>query len=293
MPIPFTCPHCGTYTNVDDRFAGQTGPCSSCGQTITIPGGAGSYSRPSRSAGAGVGMLVGVLAIAAIVCGGFLTALLLPAVQAAREAGRRAQCTNQLKQIGVAMHNYHDVYKCFPAAVLTDEEGEPRRSWRVAILPFVNGGMIYDQYDFSQPWNSKGNRSLEMPMSYVYRCPSDAGSATLYNTSYVMVVGEGTIGGEPNESVKIADVTDGTSNTILAIEVGGSSIHWMEPRDMTVDEAITYITSPSATGQQHSHPGGVNVLMADGSVHFVASSIAPETLRRMMVRNDGRAIGGF
>jgi prepilin-type processing-associated H-X9-DG protein len=125
-----------------------------------------------------------------------------------------------------------------------------------------------------------------------YLCPSDV-SAGPSDTSYVMIVGEGTLGGVPNEVVRFRDIIDGTSNTILAIEVAASGIHWLEPRDMTVEEAITYITNPAASGHQHVHPGGVNVVFADLSVQFLAESIDPQTLRLLLTRDDGQAVTGF
>jgi len=293
MSIPFTCPHCGVQTNVGEQYAGQTGPCSSCGKTITVPlvsGGPPAYSAPRKSsAGPVIAIILVAVLVGVFVCGGILVALLLPATQAAREAARRAQCTNQLKQIGIAMHNYHDTYRCFPPAVITDEDGEPMRSWRVAILPFIEQAPLFDQYDFSEPWNGPNNRVLECAFPDTYRCPDDTAPASL-ETSYVMIVGEGTTGGEPNEAVKIASVKDGTSNTILAIEVAGSDIHWMEPRDLTVEEAVSFITNPGATGLLHVHPGGVNVLMADGSVRFLPESTDPETVRLLLTRDDGQPI---
>ncbi len=294
MPIPFTCPHCASHTNVDDRFAGQTGPCASCGQTITVPGAGPSYSpgRPQRSSGPGIAVILGVLVVAFLFCGGVLVALLLPAVQGAREAARRSQCTNNLKQIAIAMHNYHDTYKCFPAAVLTDEDENPRRSWRIALTPFLESSAVYDQYNFDESWDSPNNQILEGARSHVFVCPSDPLVGPV-DTNYVMIVGVGTVGGEPNECVKMRDITDGTSNTIMAIEVSGSGISWLEPRDMTVDEAVAYITNPGTTGQMHVHPGGVNVAMADGSVRFVASTTPPQVLKALLTRDDGQAIGEF
>ncbi|MFH1923964.1 MAG: DUF1559 domain-containing protein [Planctomycetota bacterium] len=293
MSIPFTCPHCGVQTNVGEQYAGQTGPCSSCGKTITVPpvsGGPPAYSAPRKSsAGPVIAIILVVGLVGVLVCGGILAALVLPATQAAREAARRAQCTNQLKQIGIAMHNYHDTYRCLPPAVITDEDGQPMRSWRVAILPFIEQAPLYDQYDFSEPWDGPNNRALEGAFPDTYRCPSDTASGPL-DAGYVMIVGEGTLGGEPNELVKFADVKDGTSNTILAIEVAGSGIHWMEPRDLTVEEAVTFITNPGATGLLHVHPGGVNVLMADGSVRFLPESTDPETVRLLLLRDDGQPI---
>jgi len=295
MPIQFTCPHCGVQTNVADQYAGQTGPCASCGKTITVPPLAdapGVYpARRTSSAGPTIAIVLAVVAVAFFFCGGIMLALLLPAVQAAREAARRAQCTNNLKQIGLAIHNYHDTYRCFPAAVLTDDDGQPMRSWRVAVLPFVEQSPLYDRYDFSEPWDGANNQALEGAFPPTYRCPSDTVSGP-FDTSYVMIVGGGTIGGQPNDTISFADVKDGTSNTIMAIEVAASGIHWMEPRDMTVEEAVTYITNPAASGFQHAHPGGVNVLFADGSVQFLPQSIDPQTLRWLLTRSDGQAIRG-
>lgn len=251
MPIPFTCPHCGTYTIVDDRFAGQTTPCASCGQTITIPAG-----------------------------------------PAGNPAYRPPQCTYNLKQIALAMHNYHDTFKCFPSAVLTDEDGNPRRSWRVTILPFVEQTVTYDNYNFDEPWDSASNQILQDRRPSAYTCPSDPALGP-YETNYVMITGKGTIGGEPNETVSFADIRDGTYYSILAIEVAGSGISWMEPRDMSVDEAVAYITNPSATGLRHVHPGGVNVAMADASVIVISSTIDPQVLRNLLTRDDGQVVNFY
>ena len=297
MPIPFTCPHCGHQTSVDEQYAGQTGPCASCGKAITVPpvAGAPAAYRPPKESSAGPIILIvlALVLVVVVVCGGILAALLLPAVGAAREgareAARRSMCTNNLKQIGLAIHNYHDTYTCLPAAVLTDEDGQPMRSWRVAILPFVEQAPLYDQYDFSEPWNGPNNSALQGASVPAYRCPSD-GDPTATETSYVMIVGKGTIGGEPNERVRIADIRDGTSNTIMAIEVGASRIHWMEPRDVTVEEAVTFLTDPAASPFEQVHVGGANVLLADGSVRFVSESTDPETLRALLTRDDGQAI---
>jgi prepilin-type processing-associated H-X9-DG protein len=280
---------------VGEQYAGQTGPCGKCGKTITVPQAGGAppaYPAPrASSSGPTVAVIVVVAVVVGILCLGLpvLIALLLPAVQASREAARRMQCSNNLKQIGLGMHNYHDTYMCFPAAVLTDEDGQPMRSWRVAILPFIEQAPLHDQYDYSEPWDGPNNRALHSISLPAYDCPSDPGSMA-EETSYVMIIGERTIGGTPNETVEMAHVRDGLSNTILAIEVAASGIHWMEPRDMTVDEAIDYITNPEASGQRHAHPGGVNVLFCDGSVHFISQSIDPQTLRLLLTRNDGQPV---
>jgi len=166
MPIDFACPHCGRQTSVADQYAGQTGPCAGCGQSITIPmpGGAPIKHMPVTppAGGGGAGPAVAAIAVAVIlgvfVCGGILVALLLPAVQSAREAARRAQCSNNLKQIALAFHNYHDTYRTFPPAYIPDEDGNPKHSWRVLILPFLEQRALYEQYNFDEPWDSPNNR---------------------------------------------------------------------------------------------------------------------------------------
>src|SRR3954467_12063408 len=99
MPIPYTCPHGGKQFSVAEQFAGQTGPCAACGKPITVPLPASGYAYTPQAAATGSGtsgMVILVIAILAslFVCGGILVALLLPAVQAAREAARRAQSSN-------------------------------------------------------------------------------------------------------------------------------------------------------------------------------------------------------
>jgi prepilin-type processing-associated H-X9-DG protein len=323
MPIPFTCPHCGAQTNVDDQYAGRTGPCTGCGQPITVPLRGGSASGKSSGRTVALIVILGVLGCVLVV-GGIFVALLLPAVQAVRESTRREQTANNLKQIGIAlrnyngsnktfpapsppglaawpsinlkrialaMHNYHDIHKTFPAAVLTGEDDRPMRSWRVAILPFIESREMFEEYDFNWPWDAPQNGPLKDRPVMLYQSSSEAPPSC--ETNYLMVVGKGTLGGEPNESVSMAKIPDGTANTIMVIEVGESKIHWMEPRDMTVDEAVAFLTNQPASPFKHLHPNGANVAMADGSVHFIPNTIDPEKLRALLTRDDGQAVDDF
>jgi prepilin-type processing-associated H-X9-DG protein len=294
MPISFTCPYCGLQTNVGEAYAGQSGPCAGCGKIVTIPPLVGMGPPPRAGGGMSVGAIIIVVLAAALgvvlACGGILAALLLPAVQASREAARRSQCCNNLRQIALAMHNYHDTYKCFPPAVIADKNGRPMRSWRVAILPFLEQSPLHDRYNSNEPWDSPSNRTLGSAMPPTYRCPSEAGAGSM-ETNYVMIVGKGTAGGLPNEAVSFADITDGTSNTILIVEVTGSGIHWMEPRDLSLEDIARGINDGSGKCISSNHPGGANIALCDGSVRFLSQTIDPVVLRSLILRSDGAVMG--
>jgi prepilin-type processing-associated H-X9-DG protein len=286
MPIAFTCPHCGATTNVADEYAGQMGPCARCGKTITIPYPGGTPfadAPPRRKTHTGVLVLVILLAVSVPMIG-ILLALLLPAVQAAREAARRAACINNMKQLGLSLHNFHDANKHFPAIVDPDNPQQPPCSWRVQVLPYVEENARFQQYDPSQPWNGPNNRMLEDPMPTTYRCPSNPDAAGL-DTDYLAVVGPKAVFRDVG-STSFRNITDGTSNTIMLAESHTSGIHWMEPRDMKTDD-LSFGVNSRAGGIQSTHPGVANVLMADGSVRSISDSTDPEVLKAMTTI-DGR-----
>lgn len=118
--------------------------------------------------------LVELLVVIAII--GILVALLLPAVQAAREAARRTECSNNLKQIGLAMHNYHDTAQCFPPGVITTVGGfggPYRTNWCIALLPFMEQTALYDQYHQELDNTADANMPVNQTLVDVYHCPSD------------------------------------------------------------------------------------------------------------------------
>lgn len=116
--------------------------------------------------------LVELLVVIAII--GILIALLLPAVQAAREAARRTQCHNNLKQIGLAIHNYNDTLKTLPPGWLADEPlGEPGWGLLAYSLPFMEYGNIHDQIEFSFGIGEEINEDVRMTQFPIFKCPSD------------------------------------------------------------------------------------------------------------------------
>ncbi len=218
--------------------------------------------------------------------------VLLPAIQQSREAARRANCIMVLKVNGLAMHNYHHQHGCFPPAYFADKDGRPIHSWRVLVLPHMEAHQLYEEYSFDEPWNSPNNLALahNVPSGMVlftstYLCPSESEADEMHAT-YLMPVGPGAFSDGPNGR-KIGEITDGTSNTIVAAERSQSGIHWMEPRDLNVEEMTYTINDPAAYGIRSTHPGVANALFADGTVHSISEDVDPEILKAIITIDAG------
>jgi prepilin-type processing-associated H-X9-DG protein len=207
----------------------------------------------------------------------------LPAIRAGMDAARRARCVNNLKQIALAMHNYHQSNNRFPRAASLSEHGKPLLSWRVAILPYMGYQELYNKFHLDEPWDSVHNKSLIKEMPPVYLCPDGAKPET-FTTPYQVVVGDNTIF-EKDKDVGFVDVTDGTSNTLLVVEAK-NAVSWTRPDDVTFDPAA----APSLCGAGSAHPGGFNAAMGDGSVRFIKDTIDPKKFRFMITRNQGEVI---
>jgi prepilin-type processing-associated H-X9-DG protein len=282
-----TCPACAeTISDGDEN-------CPYCGISIHeyAPGESGPRG-PGKSKALVIGLAVaGVIAVL-LVCVGVVAvpvALLVPATQQAREAARRSQCKNNLKQIGLALHNYHEAWGSLPPAYLADENGKPMHSWRVLILPFLDEAPLYQEYRFSEPWDGPNNSRLMSRMPRIYSCPSHAGAPGDNFTAYAAVFGADCAfrGAEP---VSFNDISDGTSNTMLVGEATHAAIPWMKPDDVDVK---VHPAIGDKQGFSSDHTGGINVLMGDGAVRFIPQSINPQTLQALFSRAGDERIGDF
>jgi prepilin-type processing-associated H-X9-DG protein len=214
-----------------------------------------------------------------------MTQLLAIPIQELREAARRTQCVNNLKQIGLAMHNFHDKHKTFPSAYTKGADGKPLLSWRVQILPFLDQNSLYKEFHQDEPWDSEHNRALISRMPTVFACPS-GGSAVVKagKTTYLAPRGRDTIfsGGD---AVKIQAITDGTSNTIFVVDASDeAAVIWTKPDDWHVPDPV------SVKGLVGHHPEGFNVSFADGSVRFLKGSILGKVLAALLTGSGGEVI---
>ena len=210
---------------------------------------------------------------------GLCIALFLPARDHPRTPAKRTLCSNNLKQLALALHNYHDAYGSFPPAYIADVQGRPMHSWRVLVLPFLEDGRVYDQYRFDEPWDGPNNRRLHAQINRVFRCPSDATSAAGM-TNYVVVAGAGTV--FPNEGcVRFDQITDALGDTLLVVEVHNSGIHWLEPRDLHVTQMAGTINPAAGQGISSVHRGA-NVVFADDQTVFLPDTLPAGDLRGML-----------
>jgi prepilin-type processing-associated H-X9-DG protein len=228
-------------------------------------------SSPRRRNHTGLTLLVGLLMLVS------LPALFAWAAAFSRkESATRNQCVNNLKQIALALYAYHDEFGRLPPAYVPDENGRPKHSWRVLILPYLIKNdapgpaemkRIYEAYDFSEAWDGPHNRQLASRMPLVYGCGADPGRRAS-NTSYLLMTGEhSAFVGSP--SVKLDDIRDGKANTILVVEAGNSGVNWMEPKDYPIDQLRFGQKDTPGLKMGGNHPGGANAAFADGSVRFL------------------------
>jgi prepilin-type N-terminal cleavage/methylation domain-containing protein len=307
--------------------------------------------------------LVELLVVIAII--GVLVALLLPAIQAAREASRRMSCQNNCRQVGLALHKFHDTYKAFPKAGKLSNE----LSWHVYVLPFLEQSALYEQFNLSAgafngaPLN-RGPMKNELALEPrpVYLCPSSPVVQMLtnpphfvntpeiingqvpYTTHYYGIMGPkgtnpatgqaypwqntGSHGGfaadgifqqdtvnpnpntGPDRGVKMAEVLDGTSTTLMIGEIswfngvtGTRYRSWVRGCDTApvcagARNVANAINSPSialfndiAFGSMH--PGGANFVLADASVRFISDSIYLGTYWSLASRTGRETVGAY
>ena len=219
---------------------------------------------------------------------GLVIFMLLPTiadfiVRTAKAPSARMTCSNNLKLIGVALHTYHDAYKSLPPAYTTDEDGKPLHSWRVLILPYLEQQVLYDQIRLDEPWDSEYNKHFHNRMPPFYICPSaKPGGKEKGLTSYMRVVGPGTSTDGPS-TVTFDEVTAGTSNVIMLVEVIPTTC-WMAPVDVQESDLTGDFRFSRESGVGSMHRGGINICWMDTSVDFMPDSEAPQLKDRVKIK---------
>src|SRR5262249_47293357 len=146
-----------------------------------------------------------------------------------RDSAERQTSSNNLKQIGLALHVYNDSSGHFPTPYLKTKTGQPGLSWRVAILPHVEQDALYRQFKLDEPWDSPNNIRLLNQMPKTYMVPGQPDPTV---THYLAFVGPNTIFDPKRKGVRFAEVKDGLSNTITVVEAA-NPVPWTKPDDLT------------------------------------------------------------
>jgi len=262
--------------------------------------------------------LVELLVVITII--GILIALLLPAVQAAREAARRMQCTNNLKQLGLAIHNYENAHRLYPPP----NTGAPARHNLISfLLPYLEQQVVYDKIDFDQIWNAADNKDAIQVDIATLVCPSaprgrkyvsDYATCTLIDSSARAVLVPAQVAERAEwksilqrQETGPSDVRDGLSNSFLLFEDAGRPKHFIQGKPGTLSkvtgagwadyDANFYVHEICNGGavmncQNNNeiysfHPGGCVFVYGDGSVHFHADTMNPDLFVSLFTRAAG------
>ena len=228
---------------------------------------------------------------AVVATAGVGAALLLPAIQAAGQSGKRVQCVNNLKQIILAFHTYHDTMAALPPLYSVDKDGKPLHSWRVLILPWIEQAALYDAIRLDEPWDSEYNKQFHNVIVSQYSCPSNALCKPGEACNYVVVAGEAFVPAVKDRKGKhtFAVVSDGTSNTLAVIEVK-EPFCWMDPTaDIELEDLAVGINAEDGRCGSF-HRGGCNAARFDGSVLFIPETVDTETLQNFGKCNSGKMI---
>jgi uncharacterized protein (TIGR03067 family) len=193
----------------------------------------------------------------------------------------RVRSQNNLKQLALALHNYHDSFGSLPTAAIYSKDGKPLLSWRVAILPFIEQDNLYKQFKLDEPWDSEHNKKLLAQMPKLY-APVGGAVKDKHSTFYQVFVGKGTMF-EGKKGVKFQDVPNGVSNTIMVVEAG-EAVPWTKPADLPYDAEKPL---PKLGGMLKNI---INVAMGDGSVRALPENFDEKTIRSSITRKNGKQV---
>ena len=199
------------------------------------------------------------------------------AVTRIRTASARVKSFNNLKQMGLAIHNFHDTNGRFPFKE-RPMGVHPGLSWRVAILPYIEADTLYRQFHLDEPWDSDHNKTLIEKMPKLFASPAGP-EAKAGHTFYRMFDGPGTI----YEVKTLVDVTDGTSNTFMIVEAGEAGI-WTKPEELEYDPKKPL---PKLGGH---FADGFCAVLADGSARFIRKGTDEKVLRAAITANGGETV---
>ena len=226
-----------------------------------------------------------------------------PVVGSEAEKEAKAIAVSRLKEIGIAIHKYHDAHKQFPAGIV-GPDNQLGLSWRVQILPYIGEEELYKQFKLNEAWNSEENKKLLAKMPKVFETTgqgAEPGETYLRSITGPWAImpqlHDSGMGGKKSQAPpeqkfaagtpapgrKITDITDGASNTIMVAEAA-DAVEWTKPEELVFVPFGGNINPPPLGGP---FAGGFHGLMCDGAVHFIPLTLERKTIAAMITVNRG------
>lgn len=303
MPFLFSCPHCGTKTEVEDRFSGRAGECVTCGKKIQLPrfvtspdvdapnGEAPGPVNQSRAKGrtSSAKLSAGVVLLMLLIGFGYLVIRFGGnAFRQIQSSQNRVASINNLQAVAKALDAYAEVHGAYPPAYTVDAQGIPMHSWRVLILPFLGEEELFANIDLDSSWNSITNQEFYYNAPRVYTHPNSTGPQG--TSVYQLLVGnQGIFKG--STSIGPGQVIDSPRKTILVVEVNPSDFtrSWMEPSDIELDRLL--VDSNAFWSEVEGlDPDGVMVATVDGRVHVMPQQTSLMTVDALFTPRGGEPL---
>ena len=292
MPHLFTCPHCQTKTEVEDRYSGQKGQCVTCGNEIQLPQFAGAsvaQATSSRTAGAVRWLVAAVVTVILLGCFVFAAVRLGGnTMNRLTENRDRASSIRNLEKIAKALNAYAADHGSYPPQATRDANNSPLLSWRVLILPYLGEEELYDQLRLDLPWSDPDNMRVADDMPAVYQHPNSNENGLYRESAYYLIIGPGTLF-PPAGPLGPDGLVDDPAQTILLTE--GTPLvpsgMWTEPIDLEFAKM---------SGQIGSNPGldpgglleqGAAIATVDGRGHVIDDTMMPSIFRALVTPSGG------
>jgi hypothetical protein len=211
---------------------------------------------------------------------------LVKLLQPARYRANHELVMNNLKQLALGMHNFHDHHARFPPQRLVDEKGKPLHSWRVLILPYLGGGQLYNQFRLDEPWDSEHNIKLTAQMPDVFRSPDDSAEMTAVGkTRFVAPLSDNSMFGHRGDSARIRDITDGTSNTLMVVQAATkNAVIWTKPDDLVLSQDRPLFEQIAGDAD------GFTACSCDGVAHYLNRNVTEEAMRSLVSMDGGEIV---
>lgn len=294
MAFDFVCPHCHSRTRVDDRFAGQSGPCAECGKPVTMPERRGTTSASSTSTKrrtlrsrkeAWPAKLLGAFfSLLFIGCLGSLIAIVFfPSAKNALGVRQRALGMANAKKIADALNSYRMTHGSYPTPTVVDAAGKPLYSWRVLILPQLGYDSLYNAYQLDQSWDSPTNLNLMNQMPPVFACPGNMNALAAQETNFALIVGQGTLF-PPGSPVDPNQMQDKPSETLLVVETLDGAYTWTQPGDISTSNGVAIGRRPMVD-VGGSYPDCFVAATVDGSAVAIKNTIPRVSLDSVISPN--------